>query len=287
MFEKHKAQKALEKHQESLARWQAQRDGMANLLEVAQGFNGEGTTEVMLKSGEALFYKVTSCSLVEERRGAGHYQGGSTGVSIPIGSIGGRSVRYRVGANRGHYVQGAPVPTAIDTGTVFITNQRVIFAGSKQTRECLFAKTISISHDDSDGETTISVSNRQKPTVLHYGAALSGSFDFRLELAIAHFNGTLPQLIDNLTTQLTQIDGERPPDLEAPPVAPRPLLPPRRHKTGRHLPHLHQLQLLRPQIRRRLRPRITRRSGNISTSRRSSLEGWLSSNRATSSIRGK
>jgi hypothetical protein len=226
MLEKHKAQKAIKEHQEALARWQSQRDGYAHLLEVAQGFNGEATDEVMLKAGEALFYKVTSCSLVEERRGAGHYQGGSTGVSIPIGSIGGRSVRYRVGANRGHYVQGAPVPTAIDTGTVFITNQRVIFAGNKQTRECLYAKTISISHDDSAGETTISVSNRQKPTVLHYGAALSGSFDFRLELAIAHFNGTLPQLIDNLTTQLSQIEAERPPDLEtplaAPPAAPSP-----------------------------------------------------------------
>lgn len=62
----------------------------------------------------------------EPRRNAGHYEGKSSGISIPVASIGGRSVRYRVGASRGHYVQGAPVPTPVDTGTVYITNKRVI-----------------------------------------------------------------------------------------------------------------------------------------------------------------
>lgn len=217
MFQKHKAEKAAKQQQSALASWQQLRDGYAHLLEVAQGFDGASTDEIMLKGGEALFYKVTSCALVEERRGPGHYQGGSTGVSIPIGSLGGRSVRYRVGANRGHFVQGAPVPTAIDTGTVFITNQRVVFAGNKQTRECLFAKTIGIAHDDAAGETTISVSNRQKPTVIHYGSALSGDFDFRLQLALSHFKGTVPDLVTQMRQHLAEIDAQRP---GAPPGAP-------------------------------------------------------------------
>jgi hypothetical protein len=126
----------------------------------------------MLKSGETLFCKVTNVSLVEERRGKGHYQGGSTGFSIPVGSVGGRSVRYRIGASRGHYVQGAPSPTAIDTGTMFVTNQRVVFRGTKQTRECAFAKLIGFQHSV-DGSTTFSVSNRQKPTTIHYGPSIS------------------------------------------------------------------------------------------------------------------
>jgi len=57
--------------------------------------------------------------------------------------------------------------------TVFITNQRVIFQGSKQTRECAFAKLIGFEHDDATGSTTFSVSNRQKPTTIHYGPDLS------------------------------------------------------------------------------------------------------------------
>jgi hypothetical protein len=212
MFEKHKAKKAAEEYQKALAQWQKVRDDYANRVEIAQGYNGAPTDEIMLQAGEALFYKVSNCSLVEERRGQGHYQGRSTGVSIPIGSLGGRSVRYRVGATRGHFVQGTPTPTAIDNGTVFITDQRVVFVGNNQTRECLFAKTIGVAHDDSLGETTISVSNRQKPTVIHYGPAIAGDVDFRIELAVAHFKGTVPQLVNQMQAQLAQIEAERPID---------------------------------------------------------------------------
>jgi hypothetical protein len=119
--------------------WKQARDGHADLLEVAQGYNGSSCEEIMLGAGEAVFCKVSGAALVEERRGQGHYQGRSAGVSVPVGSIAGRPVRYRVGASRGHFVQGAPSPAAIDTGTVFITSKRLIFQGARQTRECAFA----------------------------------------------------------------------------------------------------------------------------------------------------
>jgi hypothetical protein len=147
---------------------------------------------------------------VEDRRGRGTYTGGSHGVSIPVGSIGGRSVRYRVGATRGHYVQGDPTPTAIDSGNVFITNKRVIFQGAKQTRECLFSKLIGVEHDDQEGSTVISVSNRQKPTTLHYGPKIAGWFDFRTDFALAQFKGTVPQLILQLQTELASIEQAKP-----------------------------------------------------------------------------
>lgn len=148
MFEKRHEKKAAKDYEETLAKWQAERDGYAELLQLAEGFAGTTTSDIVLGPGEALFFKVTGAGLIEERAGKGHWQGGSAGVSVPIGSIGGRSVRYRVGATRGHYVQGAPVLTAIDHGTVFITNRRVVFSGARQTRECAFAKLIGFEHDD-------------------------------------------------------------------------------------------------------------------------------------------
>ncbi|MGA2471632.1 MAG: hypothetical protein ABSG64_13200 [Solirubrobacteraceae bacterium] len=210
MFEKVKARQAEEAYQRDLAHWQALRDGYAHMLEVAEKFNGASEAEIMLAPGEALFFKVTGTSLVEERRGQGTYAGRSQGVSIPIGSIHGRSVRYRVGATRGHYVQGASTPTAIDTGTVFITNKRVVFAGARQTRECLFAKLIGFEHSDSEGSTTFSVSNRQKPTTVHYGPNLAADFDFRLDLALAHYRKTVPDVVAQLQRDLAQIDAQRP-----------------------------------------------------------------------------
>ena len=157
-----------------LAHWQSLRDGYAEMVQLAQGPGGFDSNEIMLRAGELVVAKVTSASLVEDRRGRGTYSGGSHGVSIPVGSLGGRTVRYRVGQTRGHYVQGEPVPTAIDSGNVFITNMRVIFQGAKQTRECLFAKLIGVEHDDQAGTTVISVSNRQKPTTIHYGPSIAG-----------------------------------------------------------------------------------------------------------------
>jgi hypothetical protein len=209
MFEKHHEKKLAEKYQHDLAHWQELHDSTAETLELAQSYRGETTSELMLKTGETVYGTVTSAGLIEERRGAGHYTGGSTGVSIPIGSIGGHAIRYHVGATRGHYVQAPPVPTAIDHGTVFITNQRVVFQGTRQTRECLFAKLIGFQHTD-DGATVFSVSNRQKPTVVHYGPQLAGWFDFRLDLAIAHYKGTVPDLVAQLQGQMAQIESARP-----------------------------------------------------------------------------
>jgi hypothetical protein len=210
VFEEHRAKKSAQAYGEALATWKTERDGYAELLQVARDFNGSASSDIMLGAGEALFYKVTSVGLIEERPGKGHYQGGSTGVSIPIGSVHGRPVRYRVGVSRGHYVQGAPTLTAIDTGTVYVTNKRVIFQGAKQTRECAFARLIGFQHADSEGSTTFSVSNRQRPTIIHYGPTLSGSFDFRLDLAIAHFRGTVGELAAQLQTDLAQLDAQRP-----------------------------------------------------------------------------
>jgi hypothetical protein len=211
VFEKHRAKKAAHAHQEALAGWQAQRDGYAEMLEIAETFRGVGSDEIMLRRGEALFFKVAGAALIEERRGPGHYEGRSSGFSVPVGSIGGRSVRYRVGASRGHFVQGAPVPTAIDTGAVYITNQRVIFQGSRQTRECAFPKLIGFQHSDAEGYTTFSVSNRQKPTTIAYGPDLSGAFDFRLDLALADYRDTVGDIVVQLKQDLAQIDAQRPP----------------------------------------------------------------------------
>lgn len=177
---------------------------------MAERFGGTSTDEIMLGPGEAVFYKITGASLLGERPGQRHWQGGSAGVSIPIGSVGGRAVRYRVGATRGHYVQGAPTVGALDTGTVFVTNRRVIFLGGRQTRECPFGRLLGFHHDDAAGSTTFSLSGSAKPVTVHYGARLSAAFDFRLDLALAHFRGTVADLVSQLKQDLARIGADRP-----------------------------------------------------------------------------
>jgi hypothetical protein len=66
----------------------------AENLELVKGFSGDAESSgIPLKPGEAVFATINGAALVEDRRGPGQWQGHSTGASIPLGSIGGRSVR--------------------------------------------------------------------------------------------------------------------------------------------------------------------------------------------------
>jgi hypothetical protein len=60
------------------------------------------------------------------------------------------------------------------------------------------------------------VSNRQKPTCIHYGASLSDWFDFRLDLAIAHYRGAVDTMTTELKADLAALDA----DMPVPPAPP-------------------------------------------------------------------
>lgn len=210
MFERHKQKKAEERYEAELSHWREQRDVYERLLCIAETYIGEQTDEILLKPGELRIAQVADADLIETRRGPGHWEGRSSGVSVPVGSLAGRSVRYRVGASRGTYMQGQPAATVIDTGTVYITNKRMIFEGARQTRECLFDKLLGVQHDDQSGQTTVSVANRQKPTTIRVGPGLSGQFKFWLDLALAHYRGNVDDFVARLKQELAELDASRP-----------------------------------------------------------------------------
>ena len=104
-------------------------------------------------------------------------------------------------------------------GTLFVTNQRVVFQGSRQTRECRYDKMVAIHHTE-DGATVFSVSNRQKPTIVAYGTEIAGWFEFRLELALAHDQNDVPALVHQLQEHLAAVDATKPLPPELPAAEP-------------------------------------------------------------------
>jgi hypothetical protein len=208
MFEKHKEKVAKEHYEAALTQWHAEHDELTSALQAAATRQGSASSDILLKSGEAVFASISNASLVEDRRGAGHYAGHSSGFSIPVGSVGGRSIRYKVGASKGHYVQGDLHPEAIDHGKLIVTNQRVLFLGSKKTIECLFAKLVSA--NVADGELALSVSNRQKVTRIHYGSKLDGWVHLRLTLAMSIARGDSQAFAAQLEAQLNELESKRP-----------------------------------------------------------------------------
>jgi hypothetical protein len=219
----------------ALADWQVRHDAYAALVDTARTFTGTAADGLLLAPWETLFLQVADTELIEERRGRGTYVGHSQGISVPVARVGGRQIRYRVGASKGHFVQGEPSPTAIDSGTTYITSTRVVFRGGSQTRECAFARLLGFDHDPDTGSTTLSVSNRKTATTIHYGPSCAATVEFRLDLALAHFRGTVDELVDGLEADLAAIDAERPgagspaPPAPAPPPpasGPPPVVPP-------------------------------------------------------------
>ena len=217
----HQAKVAVHDYPKRLAAWQAERDAEQALIDAATS-PAAGNVEIVLHQGESCVGVLGNCGLVEERRGAGHYVGGSQGISVPIAKIGGRTVRYYVGAQRGHFDQGPMAQSVVATGTLYITNQRILFTGPTQTRECAFAKVVAVNRDDQTGTLTMAVSNRQKPTVVTYGPSVAGWVGFAVDLALARWRGDDATFIANLKSTLAAIDARKPQDPSAPPVAPSP-----------------------------------------------------------------
>jgi hypothetical protein len=219
MFEAHKEKKALEKaaveakaaedrRQAAVAEWTKQVQELQFLLAIASGNSSPSVKTLMLKKGEIGVAQITGVGLVEERKGPGQWKGSSQAVSFPIGKVAGRTVRYRVGGTKGHYVQGAAVPTQIDVGTMTFTSQRIAYQGSKRSVECAFPKLLGIQHHG-DG-LTISVSNRQKPTVVYYGSRIDDWVTNRLNVALSLFNGDAESAKAQLRSQIAELESSKP-----------------------------------------------------------------------------
>jgi hypothetical protein len=169
--ERKRFEEATRAHRTELEAWEADHDKAEQFLYEAQHLPSREKVEgLVLTPNEGLFLGAEGAALGEERR---------SGLTL------------------------------IDSGTVFITNKRVVFQGMKQTRECAFSKLIGFQHHDA-GATTFSVSNRQKATVISYGPEAMPMFRFRLDLALANYQGTVNELVEQLQRSLDELDAQRP-----------------------------------------------------------------------------
>jgi hypothetical protein len=207
---------------QALADWEEDDEELRDLLDAAKNFDG-GTddVELNLKKGERAYMVMQGSALIEPRRLPGQWQGRSSGYSFHVA----KRVNYRIGATRGTYVQGEEKPQVIDEGTTTITNQRVVFQGTKASREWSFAKLLGWQHVDIPGEwawSAIQVSNRQKVSGFAYTDEVADEVQFRLSLALATFNGDRDRIVDDVTKQLEEHAATRPASVAALPATPEP-----------------------------------------------------------------
>jgi hypothetical protein len=195
--------------------WDSNVANLERQLEFFKTYNGEDSSEHIVLRKDERFIAGFAAGLIEERAGQAHYVGGNQGFSIPVGSIGGRSIRYHVGSSRGHIERGAPVETTIDVGKFIITNQRIVFAGGKQTRECAFNKLVSI-EQPFNNRTVVSVTNRQKATIFSYDSENSELVHVAILLATALYQGTRDDLVTSWTQGLEELRSQEPKPVPVP-----------------------------------------------------------------------
>jgi hypothetical protein len=221
--------KAMDEYRRLLEPWQQEADDLRGHLAMAQTFGGvtaadEPSVPLQLKAGERVFEVLEQAALVEPRRLPDRWVGGYSGFSFRIA----RGVRYHVGGTRGRRVPGEEVPTPVDRGPATITDRRVVFQGSRRSREWDFAHLLGYHHDPEQPYTIFQVSNREKVSGVLYDRQLTEEVHFRLALALAHFRGEVHQLVEHLQKQLTAHDAQRPvpPQLPAAAKSALPTRPP-------------------------------------------------------------
>jgi len=153
----------------ALAVWDQKDQDLHEMLDRVQNDHGirEGGL-LMMNKGEGPFQVIQGSALIEPRLlpGPGHRDGRFQGFSLKVAN----DVPYRVGALKASFVQGDEVQMPIDTGTITITNQRVVFEGTKATHEWSFAKVLGVQHVDLQNApwTAIRVFDRQETSGFLY-----------------------------------------------------------------------------------------------------------------------
>jgi hypothetical protein len=202
------AEQAAQQRAASDAESARHRTAIEEELEEAKSFMGVDPATVPscplhAKPRERVFLSAEGAYLIEPRRQAGHWEGMSQGVSVHV--PGTKSMRYRIGATKGRYIQGEELPTPIDKGTFVITDQRAVFIGVKQSREWLWSKLIGFTHATDHPWTAISVSNREKTSGVLYDTQTADRVRFLLDLAAARSEGSTDELVHGLQAELAAL----------------------------------------------------------------------------------
>ena len=217
-------------YRRALEPWQQEADALRAHMTMAHTFAGadagdEPSVPLQLAPGERAFCVLERASLVEPRKRPERWSAGYSGFSFRLA----RGVRYRVAVGKGKKEPGEEAPAAVDTGAATITDRRVVFQGSKRTREWAFDKLLGYHNDGRVPLTLFQVSNREKVSGLLYERAQAEEVHFRLALALAHHRGEVDALVAHIEGQLAVHEASRPAPPELPPAA-RSALPSRRRR---------------------------------------------------------
>ncbi|MFI2301203.1 hypothetical protein ACH5AL_20490 [Actinacidiphila glaucinigra] len=170
---------AQQDHARRLAEWQRRRDELADLRALAENLQGEEISGAGFRWGrrrpEERVLLVAPAALVEARTR-----------------------------------QGVNFTERTAHGEMAITDRRVLFEGAGKRREWAYDKWLSHEHQQSAGQTMMSVSNRQKPSGVAYSATEGARVRLVIDLAVASARGRRAEVVERTRRALSDHDRMRP-----------------------------------------------------------------------------
>jgi len=176
---------------------------------------GEDAVEnlTVQKAGEVVLWR-SQGQFHEAGRTAGHYEGSSQGISIPVVA----GIRYRVGAMRGSFVPGNEIQVYKEVGDVVLTTDRLMFNGMMNTKEWAFSKWNGAATSDDETDYIFHVSNRQKTSGILFESHVGREFNRFLAQALNSAEQGLSAVKPVITQVLKDLAEDEPkkPVLELP-----------------------------------------------------------------------
>ncbi len=145
-------------NKEQLVRMAGQCDTLAAQL-------GKSTTNgLVLKNGEFLVGTLSQAGLLEFVSNGSSYSGMNNGVGLRITN----GITWNVSGSSGQLTKNPEVEQVVDFGSVIFTNERVLFAGTKFTREWAFAKMVNVATSANGASVHMNVIGQSKVSGLSY-----------------------------------------------------------------------------------------------------------------------
>ncbi len=206
---------ALEEEAADLLRKAESNAELADLLSDPASIWDESDPDLSIipKRGEEVLYLLRGVALAELRTVTRSYKGSSHGMSIRIA----KGVYYRPGMHAGKITESSEEWKILDTsGDMVVSNQRVVYSGSRYSREFPFAKLVSwgVALESKQFTMpvyliTLPVSSRVRTSAVAF--PVSGSDEHRettlsmIQCAIALYSGTYDDFMRQLRDDIKDL----------------------------------------------------------------------------------
>ena len=196
---------AVRKHQKALANWELTRETKVLHLDLARGGGEASHIEFPCGAGERILARIPQSTLRVWTTTPGHTERRTTTQYSRNVFGGGR----RTGTTRTYQVPGRDVQVRADTGVLYVTNRRVGFRGPKRTVDTLIESAAGIKVEPKSRTIVVSLP-KERPVTYRYPKDPSGHVAFSIQLALAHSQGAVSSLVSCLTSELAELDHNKP-----------------------------------------------------------------------------